>query len=107
MSDERSNLVRDPRHRREFEKLLQLAARRGDADLVYFFLFRFAAVSPAARPLRFRRLISFFGLRSAGTLSCSKSARSFKRPLAALLTRRSSSEISGTFIPFQTTTRRR
>jgi hypothetical protein len=34
MSDEMSNLARDPQHRREFEKLLRLAARRGDADLV-------------------------------------------------------------------------
>jgi hypothetical protein len=34
MSDDMSNLARDPRHRREFEKLLRLAARRGDADLV-------------------------------------------------------------------------
>ena len=34
MSDEMSNLARDPRHRRQFEKLLRLAAKRGDADLV-------------------------------------------------------------------------
>jgi len=29
-----SDLVQDPRHRRRFEKLLMLAAQRGDADLV-------------------------------------------------------------------------
>lgn len=34
MSNDMSSLARDPRHRREFEKLLRLAARRGDADLV-------------------------------------------------------------------------
>jgi hypothetical protein len=34
MSDELKNMAGDPQHRREFEKLLRLAARRGDADLV-------------------------------------------------------------------------
>src|SRR5947207_6111701 len=33
MSDFRE-MARDPEHRREFEKLLYLAAQRGDADLV-------------------------------------------------------------------------
>lgn len=33
MDDIRS-MVRDPEHRRNFEKLLYLAAQRGDADLV-------------------------------------------------------------------------
>jgi hypothetical protein len=33
MSDFR-DMVRDPKHRRRFEKLLYLAAKRGDADLV-------------------------------------------------------------------------
>src|SRR6516164_3145402 len=33
MSDFRS-MARDPKHRRRFEKLLYLAAKRGDADLV-------------------------------------------------------------------------
>ncbi len=32
--DEMSNMARDPEHRRRFEKLLFLAAKRGDADLV-------------------------------------------------------------------------
>jgi hypothetical protein len=34
MSDDLSGMARDPRHRRAFEKLLRLAASRGDADLV-------------------------------------------------------------------------
>ena len=34
MSDEMSNMASDPQHRRQFEKLLRLAAKRGDADLV-------------------------------------------------------------------------
>ncbi|HET6252369.1 MAG TPA: hypothetical protein VFE47_32075 [Tepidisphaeraceae bacterium] len=34
MSDDLSSMARDPRHRRAFEKLLRLAASRGDADLV-------------------------------------------------------------------------
>jgi hypothetical protein len=50
---------------------------------VGLFLCRFFAVSPTSRPLRFCRLIAFFGLRTVGALSCSKSARSFKRPLAS------------------------
>ena len=32
--DEMSNMARDPEHRRRFENLLFLAAKRGDADLV-------------------------------------------------------------------------
>jgi hypothetical protein len=32
--DEMSKMARDPEHRRRFEKLLWLAAQRGDADLV-------------------------------------------------------------------------
>jgi hypothetical protein len=32
--DEMSQMARDPEHRRNFEKLLWLAAQRGDADLV-------------------------------------------------------------------------
>lgn len=32
--DEFLNMARDPEHRRRFEKLLYLAAKRGDADLV-------------------------------------------------------------------------
>jgi hypothetical protein len=32
--DDFRNMARDPEHRREFEKLLYLAAQRGDADLV-------------------------------------------------------------------------
>ena len=32
--DDLSSMARDPKHRRNFEKLLYLAARRGDADLV-------------------------------------------------------------------------
>lgn len=32
--DDFRDLVRDPKHRRRFEKLLYLAAQRGDADLV-------------------------------------------------------------------------
>ena len=32
--DELRNMARDPEHRRRFEKLLYLAAKRGDADIV-------------------------------------------------------------------------
>ncbi len=32
--DDLSDMARDPKHRRNFEKLLYLAAKRGDADLV-------------------------------------------------------------------------
>ncbi len=32
--DDLSDMARDPKHRRTFEKLLHLAAQRGDADLV-------------------------------------------------------------------------
>jgi hypothetical protein len=34
MMDSMSSMARDPEHRRTFEKLLYLAAQRGDADLV-------------------------------------------------------------------------
>jgi len=32
--DDFRNMARDPKHRRRFEKMLYLAAQRGDADLV-------------------------------------------------------------------------
>lgn len=34
MADDFRSMARDPKHRRNFEKLLYLAAQRGDADLV-------------------------------------------------------------------------
>jgi ankyrin repeat protein len=34
MDDSLSDMARDPKHRRTFEKLLYMAAKRGDADLV-------------------------------------------------------------------------
>ncbi|QJW96943.1 hypothetical protein [Frigoriglobus tundricola] len=50
--DDFRNMARDPAHRRAFEKMLYLAAQRGDADLVAEWLSR--GVDPDCRSAKGR-----------------------------------------------------